>query len=464
MVASKRSEAMTFLVVPAIICVSSLFLCVGAALAEENKARNTTSGEQRLQWWREARFGMFVHWGPVSLTGHEIGWSRGEQVPVEQYDQLYKSFNPVDFDAEAWVRLAKAAGMKYVVITAKHHDGFCLWDSAQTDYDVTATPFGRDILAELSRACRKHGVKFCVYYSICDWWHPDYPTGSPGGRTEKSEADMDSYLEYMYAQLAEIVDNYGPVGLMWFDGGWEEPWNRQRGEALYEYVKGLQEGIIVNDRVGRSWGGGDYSTPEQHIGAFNRDRPWETCMTLCRQWAWKPDDEMKSLKECIDILVRTVGGDGNLLLNVGPMPDGRIEPRQTERLQQIGRWLDVYGESIYGTRGGPFKPGVWGASTCNGREIYLHILDWRGADTMRLPGIDKKVTAAKLITGGDVRVEQTQDHIEVRVLPTHQRQLDTIVEFELDGPAFEIEPVDSASGSLASGKKCRASNDFESDA
>jgi alpha-L-fucosidase len=424
-----------------------------------------------LQWWREARFGMFVHWGPVSLKGTEIGWSRGAQVPTEEYDQLYQQFNPTQFDAAEWARIAKDAGMKYLVITSKHHDGFCIWDTKFTDYNIMHTPFGRDVLKELAAACRKQGLAFCTYHSICDWHHPDYPLGSPGGKTAKPNPNMDRYNQYLKNQVAELIQNYGPLGILWFDGEWEKPWTHERGIDLYRHVRNLQPSIIINNRVGVGRAGmeggtaagafgGDYDTPEQRIGGFQRDRPWETCMTICQQWAWKPNDRMKSLKECIQTLVRVVGGDGNLLFNVGPMPDGRIEPRQVDRLHEMGDWLRKYGESIYGTRGGPFKTTASLASTCKGNTVYVHLLDWP-SETIALPGLPKRVTDSSLLTGGTVSVRQTQESIEIHVPARDRQEIDTIVKLELDGPAAEIEPVAIRSASLASGKKAAASNVFQ---
>ncbi len=204
---------------------------------------------ESLAKWREMRFGMFIPWGPVSLAGTEIGWSRGREIPEAEYDQLYKRFNPSRFDAEEWVRTARDAGMRYLVITSKHHDGFALWDSKVSDYDIMASPFGRDVLRELSTACRKYGIQFSTYYSICDWRHPDYPLGSPGGKTRKPDPNMHRYIGFMKAQLREIVEGYGPLGVLWFDGEWEDPWTHEMGLDLYGYVRSLQPDILINNRV-----------------------------------------------------------------------------------------------------------------------------------------------------------------------------------------------------------------------
>ncbi len=445
----------------------------GAATDAESSAETAA----RLKWWREARFGMFIHWGPVSLKGTEIGWSRGKQVPLKEYDNLYRKFNPVKFSGGEWARTAKSAGMKYMVLTAKHHDGFCLWDTATTSYDILSTPYGKDVVKELAEACRKEGITFCTYYSILDWYHPDYNVssrGGPGYRLPAGQtASMDRYEKYMKTHLRELIEKYGPLGVMWFDGEWEKPWTHERGAALYRYVRTLQPDIIVNNRVDKGRKGmhgstrdpgiykGDFDTPEQRVGTFQTDRPWETCMTICRQWAWKPGDRLKSLGECLRILVNTAGGDGNLLLNVGPMPDGRIEPRQVRRLLEIGEWLETYGESIYATRGGPFKPGAWGASTRKGNSIYLHLLKPPG-EKLILPSFKNAVVKASLLTGGEVSVTKNDDSLAITVPERHLQDIDTIVKLELDGPAANLGVIDTSiqSGSLAAGKKAKASNVF----
>lgn len=398
----------------------------------------------RLQWWREARFGMFIHWGPVSLKGTEIGWSRGAEVPTEQYDRLYQQFNPVEFDAETWAQVAKQAGMKYVVFTTKHHDGFCMWDTKQTDFNVMRSPFARDVVKELSAACGRHDLAFGTYHSVCDWHHPDFPLGSPGGRTRKPNPNLDRYETYLRSQITELIRGYGPLLVMWFDVPQE--FDRRRGQGLIDLARSLQPDILVNNRSGAP---GDYDTPEQQVGAFEMDRPWETCMTICEQWAWKPNDTMKSLQQCLQTLVRCAGGDGNLLFNVGPMPDGRIEPRQVERLREMGAWLARYGDTIYGTRGGPWKPTKTLASTRRGNQVFVHILRW-DADTVTLPNLPKKITGSSLRTPGAVRVTQTPEGISLTVAPADRSEIDTIVCLELDGPALDIAPLSLPSAIQAS--------------
>jgi len=412
-----------------------------------------------LAWWREARFGLFIHWGPVSLKGTEIGWSRGGErrgrkdkstgaIPAEVYDNLYKEFNPTKFNAREWVETARAAGMKYLVFTTKHHDGFCEFDSKLTDYKITNSPFKRDVVAELSAACRDAGLRLGFYYSPPDWHHPDYRT-----------ANHAKYVEYMHGQIRELCTNYGRLDIMWFDGlgGRPEDWD---SPALFRIIRTLQPHILINNRAGLP---ADFDTPEQRIGAQRTDRPWETCMTICRQWAWKPDDQMKSLKECLDVLVRCAGGDGNLLFNVGPMPTGEIEPRQVQRLKEMGRWLAAHGETIYGTRGGPWRPGPWGAATSKGNTAYVHILKWEGEKAVLAP-IGRKVLSAAALTGGRAEVRQTDEAVEIAVAPADRQELDTIVALALDGPAFEAKVRKAASASLAVGKQAAASNVFQGNA
>lgn len=405
--------------------------------------------DPRLEWWKEARYGMFIHWGPVSLKGTEIGWSRGREVPVEEYDELYKNFNPEKFSAKEWVQTAKDAGMKYIVLTAKHHDGFCLWDTETTEYNIMNTPFGRDVVKELADECKKQGIIFCTYYSILDWYHPDYNNfdtqGGPGFNLPSGEeADMNRYNKYLKTHMNELIQNYGPLGIMWYDGEWEDPWTHGMGLELYDYVRNLQDNIIINNRVDKGRKGmegvtlsdktyaGDFDTPEQEVGKFQMDRAWETCMTICTQWAWKPNDKLKSFEECIRILVETVGGDGNLLLNVGPMPDGRIEARQVDRLKEIGNWLEQNGESIYGTRGGPFKPAKWGVSTSKGSKIYLHILKVEGKN-LKLPALDKKVLKCYVLHGDAIDFSQTNNELSIPLTDLKKDKVDNIIVVELEG-------------------------------
>jgi alpha-L-fucosidase len=404
----------------------------------------------RLAWWREARFGMFIHWGPVSLKETEISWSRANSnskcpnngaIPVAVYDNLYKEFNPAKFDARQWVAIAKAAGMKYMVLTAKHCDGFLLWDSKVDDYNIMHTPFKRDVCAELAKAAHEVGMRIGWYFSPMDWRDPDC-------RNEKNA----EFVKRMQGELKELLSNYGKIDLLWFDyDGRSAPWDQERTYAL---VKSLQPQIIIDNRL--DLGGGqdaaspqsigphaDYYTPEQSVGGFDIQHPWESCMTISRrgQWAWGGHrDGVKTFAECLNMLLRCAGGDGNLLLNVGPMPSGEISPEQVARLQGMGAWFAKYGESIYGTRGGPFKPGRFGVSTNKGHTIYLHVQGWHGP-MLTLPSIPAKIVRGAALTGGPVTIKRTTDAIEIALPAGDRQELDTIIALELDRPASEIAPL-----------------------
>lgn len=385
----------------------------------------------------DKRFGMFIHFGPVSLRGTEIGWSRGKEVPTIEYDNLYKEFNPLLFNADEWVKIAKDAGMKYLVITAKHHDGFCLWPTAFSDYNIMNSPFKRDMVQELSIACKKQGLAFCIYFTVADWHDPNY--------TQDQPSNIERFVLTMKNELKEVITRYKPY-MLWFDGNWEKQWKLEDGVALYQFIKRVDKNVIVNNRLGKgehtafsSESVGDYLTPEQKVGELNMNEPWESCITICNQWAWKPNDKMKTLKECIQTLVKTAGGNGNLLLNVGPMMDGRIESRQIERLKEMGNWLNKNGASIYGTKGGPYKPNNTYATTRKGNLIYLHVFE-RNADKLILPAlVDAKIKSAKFINGDVVSFAQNKDFGVLinlpKVLPD---AVSSVIVLELDKNAEKL--------------------------
>ncbi|MFH1999395.1 MAG: alpha-L-fucosidase, partial [Planctomycetota bacterium] len=336
------------------------------------KASTPSAGipDPRLDWWREARFGMFIHWGLYAIPAGEWNgetnhaeWIRTTaRIPIEEYDQFVDQFNPVQFDADEWVRIAREAGMKYIVITSKHHDGFCLFDSKYTDYDVMSTPFKRDIMKELADACHRQGMPICWYHSIMDWHHPDYLPRREWETRSAEGADFDRYVTYMKNQLGELVGRYGKIGVLWFDGEWEGTWEHEHGAALYDYVRGLQPDIIINNRVDKGREGmegmnksgkyrGDFGTPEQQIPATGLPGvDWETCMTLNGHWGYnKNDHDWKSAKDLIRKLADIASKGGNFLLNVGPTAEGLIPQPSVEPLQAMGAWMKQNGEAIYGT-------------------------------------------------------------------------------------------------------------------
>ena len=449
----------------------------GPAVKPTAEASYLRAEPEALEAWKDMRFGMFICWGPVSLTGKEIGWSRGAppwglrpgmeggrgETPVDVYDNLYKSWKPDGFDAREWIRTVREMGGRYIVFLVKHHDGFCLFDSQLTEFKTTGpeSAWKIDVFREVVDACHAMDVKVVVYYSQPDWHHTDY-RGPNHSR----------YIEYFHGQIREILTNYGRIDGLWFDlGGSPKDWD---SEKLFAMARGLQPWLVINNRCGLS---GDFDTPEQYVGRTQFDRPWESCITLGTQWSWKPDDTLKSADEAIRMLVACAVGDGNMALNTNPMPDGRMEPRQVESFRSIGRWLAEFGESIYGTRGGPFRaPEMgartfgqdalhfampqgrwWGGATCKGNTIYLHILRWP-SDTIQLQELPRKIVGHKVLTGGTATVAQTADGITVTVPLAERHPIDTIVKLELDGPARGLTLPPPASGSLATGKPASASN------
>ncbi len=412
-----------------------------------NKKVQQQNLETKMNWWRDARFGLFVHWGPASVRGTEISWSRighphdgtgHETVPPEEYDNLYKRFTPVEFDADAWMRLAKEAGMKYVVFTTKHHDGFSMWPTKlRPDYSIMASPFKRDICRELADAAHKHGLKLGWYYSTRDWTHPDYLVG-----------DNRKYDEFYRGQVRELLTNYGRVDLMWFDhvaGNWGD----YQFEELFRMMNELQPGIVINDRAGRFFQPtkdkpspalaalvrGDYDTPEQTIGKFQTDRNWESCVTMthCKDgggWSHRPDGRTRTFEECLQMLVNCITGDGNLLLNVGPPPTGQIAADQQAVLLKMGQWLSKYGESIYGTSGGPWVNGEWGGAVSKGDTIYVHVLKGDG-NRLNLPPLKAKILSVTALTGGAASFEQTASGVTLVLPPDHGDQVDTVLKLKV---------------------------------
>jgi alpha-L-fucosidase len=426
------------------VVLSMLFCSVHA----QQLASGIKTSKAVIDGFMDKRFGMFIHFGPVSLRGTEIGWSRGSEVATEEYDNLYKEFNPVLFNADAWVKAAKDAGMKYITITAKHHDGFCEWPTAASDYNIMHTPFKKDIVGELASACKKQGIAFCIYFTVLDWHDADYPVHSPHDSTKNVPGNMPRFVGTIKKELKELITQYKPY-MLWFDGNWEKPWTKEYALDVYQFIKNLDKNVIVNNRLGKgehiafsSESVGDYLTPEQKVGALNMDDPWESCITICNQWAWKPNDGMKSLKQCLQTLIKTAGGNGNLLFNVGPMMDGRMEARQINRLKEMGGWLKKYGASIYGTKGGPYYPNETYAATRNGNIIYLHIFE-RKAATLELPPLPGiKIIKAHFMNGAAVSFKQeTASPIIIDLPKELPDAVSSVIELELDKNAQQISVI-----------------------
>jgi alpha-L-fucosidase len=332
-----------------------------------------------------------------------------------------------------------------------------MWDTKYSDYNIMNSPFHRDVMKELSEVCKKEGMALGFYHSTCDWHNPDFPLTSPGGSVKRDTSNIERYTEYLKNQSVEIIKNYGPLLVMWYDV--PQQFDSIRGQSVINFIRKVQPDILVNNRTGAR---GDFDTPEQRVGSFQNTRPWETCMTIGRQWAWKPNDEVKSLEQCLHSLIRSAGGDGNLLFNVGPKPDGTIEPLQVERLKEMGKWLEKFGYAIYGTRGGPFKPTDWGVSTRKGNKIYLHILKWSGnSPKIILPDIGIGIKNVSLPGGGKARYSKVNDSFVVEFDGKMLQPINTIVEIEYAGNVMNVKPMDVAPQSISFMKKVNVSSNVK---
>ncbi|UGQ48595.1 alpha-L-fucosidase [Massilia endophytica] len=420
-------------------------------------AQGAESGQEaRIKWWRDARFGMFIHWGLYAIPGRGEWMMWNEQVPVSEYAKLAGQFKPASFTPDAWAELAKEAGMKYMVFTARHHDGFAMFDDGANPFSSVKTAAKRDFVAGYVKAARKAGMGVGLYYSPMDWRFPGY--FFPDMYRDSAVAMREQY----HRQMKKLLSNYGKIDILWFDGG-ETDWlnfgadwgmatwtKRTEGQhykggfdwehgKVHAMMRRLQPQIVINGRADMAE---DFHAREGDaaLGGFDNRHPWELCTTIAGAWGYQPNMQPKPLKHYIQLLANAAGRDGNLLLNVGPRPDGQVDPAQAERLREIGRWLGKYGESIYETRGGPFLPGEYGASTHRGNTVYVHVLKWQG-EKLVLPAIPAKVLSAATLAGGKADVAQSADGIELSVPSGSRDDIDTIIALQLDSPAAGIEPV-----------------------
>ena len=431
--------------VAAVLAVTTLTQPLSAETKQERDAR--------MQWWREARFGMFIHWGIYSVPAGTyldrqipgIGeWImlRGK-IPVPEYASYASRFNPVKFDADEWVRLAKSAGMRYIVITSKHHDGFAMFKSQASPYNVVdATPFKRDVIKEISEACRREGMKLGLYYSQAQDWHHPGGAARYGHWDPSQDGDMDVYIDQIAVpQVREILSNYGPIAILWWDT--PENMNEQRAARLFPLTK-LQPGIITNDRLGGGFGG-DLSTPEQFIPATGiPGKDWEACMTMNDTWGFKSyDNNWKSPADLIRGLADAASKGGNFLLNVGPTQEGLIPQPSVERLDSIGHWMAKYGESIYATSAGPFPYLKWGRATRNGQTLYLHVFSWPSTGLLRVP-LTNHVKKAWLLADAGTRLaaRRTASHIEIQLPAEAPDLIDSVIALEIEGQPSPL-PVPS---------------------
>jgi alpha-L-fucosidase len=411
--------------------------------------------DARMKWWREARFGMFIHWGvysvPAGTYDGQQSSGAGEwlmhdaKIPVGRYRAYAKEFNPIQFNADQWVSLAKAAGMKYIVITSKHHDGFAMFDSKASDWSIVkATPFGRDPLKELAAACKKQSLKLGFYYSQAQDWNNPGGAAAGGHWDPAQDGSMDDYIRDVAApQMKEILTHYGKISVLWFDTPYDM--TKERASMLLPLLR-LQPGIIYNDRLGGGFKG-DTETPEQRIPATGfPGRDWETCMTMNDTWGFKSsDNDWKSAETLIHNLVDIASKGGNYLLNVGPTSEGLIPAASVERLQAIGRWMKVNSVAIYDTTASPFKSLPWGRCTkqvtSGGATLYLHVFKWPQDGKLVVPGLHNKVSASYLLTASGHEALTTElgpDGVAVSVPAAAPDPISTTVVLKVKG-ALDIE-------------------------
>ncbi|WP_316823850.1 alpha-L-fucosidase [Pedobacter miscanthi] len=467
---------------PTLFIFSIFFIrCISSVFAQTTPQANTE--DAKMAWWREARLGMFIHFGVYAqfggvYRGHEQIVKNGEwlmnrmKVPVQEYKNTAQHFNPAKYNAEAWVQMAKNAGMKYIVITAKHHDGFALFDTKASNWSIVqASPYGKDIIKPLAEACKKYGIKFGIYYSQSqDWVNPGGITGRrvmKQGWLNPDSAKIDAYTlahkgswdplqqsktfddyfnQVSYPQVKELLSNYGDISVLWWDtpGGL----SKEQAKKMIDMAKTLQPNMITNDRLG---GGntGDYKTPEQKIPNLAEldGKDWETCMTMNRTWGYRTGDhEWKSTEELLRNTIDIASKGGNFLLNVGPKPDGTFPKESVDRLKEMGKWMKKYGEAIYGTHTNPVANVDWGRITAKDNKsnttLYLSVFNWPANGKLKLAGLSNKALSAQL-TGDNVKLKLTQNDagsLEIEGLPnTAPDNIASVITIKLDGLAKKKE-------------------------
>ncbi len=413
----------------------------------QQKYQPTPENLKSREWFQDAKFGLFIHWGVYSVLGDGEWVMNNQHIPIGTYEKIPAFFNPIGFNPAEWVQMVKDAGMKYITITSKHHDGFAMFDSKISNYDIVErTPYGKDVLKMLADECHKQGIKLFFYHSQLDWHHPDYfPRGRTGGswtgREEKG--DMNKYLDYMDAQLTELLTNYGEIAGIWFDGMWDKKDDDWRLNKTYSLIHQLQPGALVGSNHHRvPYEGEDFQMFEKDLPGHNTtgfsleqrvgDLPKETCETINNSWGFNLQDASnKSRKDLIQYVVKAAGYGANFLLNVGPMPNGKIQPEHIALLKQMGEWTRAYGETIYGTRGGPLSAREWGVMTQKGNKVYVHILNWQD-ETLALPKLGKKVVSAKLFTDkSPLKFLENDFGLSIQVPKSKMDEVDTVVELEI---------------------------------
>ena len=415
------------------------------AMAQENYQPTPNNLEAR-QWFQNAKFGMFIHWGVYSILGDGEWVMNNQHIDKRTYEKLPAFFNPIAFNAAEWVSTAKKAGMKYITITTKHHDGFCMWDTKLTDWNIVdRTPYGKDILKQLADECHKQGIKLFFYYSQLDWYQDNYyPRGNTGhdsGRPEKG--NWYAYLDYMDGQLTELLTHYGDVAGIWFDGWWDKKDADWRLDRTYSLIHRLQPTCLIGNnhhqapKPGEDFQMFEKDLPGHNTTGFSGDSrigqlPLETCETMNHSWGFNlRDHQYKSTEELIHYLVNAAGYNANFLLNVGPMPNGKIQPEFVKTLGQIGKWMNQYGETIYGTRGGPVSPHSWGVTTIKGNTVFVHVLRLPD-NNLLLPDFGKKVKKVYLFDDKTpVGYQQNKYGITLNIPKKVRKPYDTILVMEI---------------------------------
>lgn len=410
----------------AAVAVTLLALCwqTSRAQAEKESEPVLQARADAAHWFQDARFGMFIHWGVYSVPGRGEWVMENEKIPIPEYEKFAPQFNPLAFDAKQIVSLAKRAGMKYITITSKHHDGFAMWPTKTSRWDIgDATPYGKDPLKALADEAHRQGLKLFFYYSQLDWHHPDYwPLGARGHAAGRAPGgDFGRYLQSMNAQLTELLTQYGEIGGIWFDGMWDKPDADWHLLTTYNLIHRLQPSAMIGSNHHRApFPGEDFQMFEKDLpgansAGFNTTHvsalPRESCDTINDAWGYnRLDSHYKSTRQLIHFLVRSAGADANFLLNIGPTNTGEVQPEFVQRLEEMGQWMSTHGETIYGTRAGPVSPRAWGVTTEKEGKIYVHILDWKDR-YLPLPSLPGIKTAKMFGTGQPVALRAVDDGV-----------------------------------------------------
>ncbi len=426
-----------------------IFVSILACSVSANAQTVYTPAPENLkarEWFQDAKFGLFIHWGVYSILGDGEWVMNNQRIDKTTYQKLPAFFNPIDFNPKEWVAMAKAAGMKYITITSKHHDGFAMFDSKLTDWDIVdRSPYIKDVIKMLAEECKKEGIKLFFYHSHLDWYQENYyprgNTGQTAGRPEKG--DWYKYLDFMDGQLTELLTNYGEIGGIWFDGHWDKKNTDWRLDKTYKLIHDLQPACLIgNNHHLAPFPGEDFQMfekdlPGQKTTGFNQEQtvgalPLETCETMNNAWGFNLQDKnYKSAKNLIQYLVKAAGHNSNFLLNVGPMPNGKVQPEFIATLKEMGQWIEKNGETIYGTRGGPVPPKSWGVTTWKGNKVFVHIMNLEDTNLL-IPDFGKKVKNLTLFSSGaKLKYKQDAFGIVITVPEESVDETDTIVVIEI---------------------------------